>query len=105
MNYAAAELHKSWSPLFSESSSEDEKAAAAKTVASKFDYLEQVLSDGREYFVENTFSVADAYLFVLTNWANLKGIDLSAWPHLAGFVSRVMARPATRAAMKAEGLV
>ena len=104
LNFAAAELHKSWSPLFSATSTDDEKAAAAKKVASKFDYLNAELSDERDYFVENQFSVADAYIFVLLNWANFKGIDLNNWPHLAKFVSRVMTRPATAAAMKAEGL-
>lgn len=105
LNFAAAELHKSWSPLFSDRSTGDEKAAAATKVASKFDYLEDVLSDGRDFLVENQFSAADAYTFVLANWANVKGIDLNGWPNLARFVARVMARPATRDAMQAEGLI
>lgn len=105
LNFAAAELHKSWSPLFSDSSSEEDKAAAAKKVASKFDYLETVLSDERDYLVENTFSVADAYTFVLSNWANFKGIDLNDWPHLAAYVARITNRPSTQAALQAEGLV
>lgn len=105
LNFAAAELHKAWSPLFVSGSSEAEKSAAVRKVASKFDYLERVLADGRDYLVENQFSVADAYTFVLANWANVKGIDLNDWPHLARFVQRVQARPATKAAMKAENLL
>lgn len=105
LNFAAAELHKAWSPLFFSGSSEAEKSAAVRKVASKFDYLERVLADGRDYLVENQFSVADAYTFVLANWANVKGIDLNDWPHLAQFVQRVQARPATKAAMKAENLL
>lgn len=105
LNFAAAELHKAWSPLFADGSTDSEKAAAATKVASKFDYLEAELSDGREYLVENRFSVADAYTFVLANWANVKDIDLKAWPNLARFVDRIMARPATQAALTAEGLV
>lgn len=105
LNFAAAELHKAWSPLFADNSTEAEKAAATKKVASKFDYLDAELSDGRDFLVDNTFSAADAYTFVLANWANVKDIDLSAWPHLARFVDRVMDRPATRAAMQAEGLI
>jgi len=105
LNFAAAELHKAWSPLFSDGSTQDEKAAAATKVASKFDYLESELSDGRDYLVENRFSAADAYTFVLANWANFKGIDLREWPNLAKFVDRIMARPATQAAMISEGLM
>ncbi len=105
LNFAAAELHKSWSPLFSNSSTDVEKAAATKKVATKFDYLESELSDGRSFLVENQFSVADAYTFVLVNWANFKEIDLKDWPNLARYVDRIMARPATQAAMQAEGLI
>ena len=105
LNFAAAELHKSWGPLFTDGSSEADKSAAKGKVAIKFDHLESVLADGRDYLVSNQFSVADAYTFVLVNWANVKDIDLDNWPCLAKFVKRVQARPATLAAMKAEGLV
>ncbi|MEM7171761.1 MAG: glutathione transferase GstA [Pseudomonadota bacterium] len=105
LNFAAAELHKAWAPLFAAGTSANEKAAAVKNVRSKFGYLESVLSDGRAFLVENRFSVADAYIFVVANWATVKAIDLSEWPHLAAFVKRVARRPAVRAAMAAEGLL
>ena len=105
LNFAAAELHKAWSPLFASGSSDQEKRAAVRKVSSKFDYLESVLSDGREYLVGNQFSVADAYTFVLVNWANFKAIDLSPWPNLYAYLKRIADRPATQAAMAAEGLL
>ncbi len=76
LNFAAAELHKAWSPLFASGSSEAEKSEAARKVAGRFNYLESVLSDGRAFLVDNQFSVADAYMFVLANWANFKDISL-----------------------------
>ncbi|ABG30789.1 glutathione transferase GstA [Roseobacter denitrificans] len=104
VNYAATELHKSWAPVFSDSSTESEKAAAMAKVKSKFDYLETVFADGRAYLVGNTFSVADAYTFILVFWANFKDIDLSGWPNLSAFVDRIAARPATKSVFAAEGL-
>lgn len=104
LNYAAAELHKAWGPLFASGSTDVEKVAAEKKVAAKFDYLETVLSDGREYLVAGQFSIADAYTFVLVNWANFKAIDLSGWPRLAAYVARIAARPAVKSAFAAEGL-
>ena len=104
LNYAAAELHKSWGPLFADASTDAEKDAARSKVKSKFDYLESVLSDGREYLVSDTFSVADAYTFVLVYWANFKDIDLADWPNLSSFVDRIAERPAAKAAFSAEGL-
>ena len=97
LNFAAAELHKAWSPLFASNSTEEQQKAARQKVSSKFDYLESVLADGQEFLVASRFSVADAYTFVLANWANFKAIELSAWPHLAAYVDRILARPSTQA--------
>ncbi len=105
LNFAAAELHKAWTPLFMENSSEDEKEIAIRKVSSKFDYLESILNDGRKFLVENRFSVADAYTFVLVNWANYQSVDLTKWPNLASYIDHIAARPSTQAAMKAEGLI
>lgn len=104
LNYAAAELHKAWGPLFASASSEAAQSAARDKVTSKFDYLETVLSDGRDFLVDGQFSVADAYMFVLVYWANFKAIDLSGWPKLADYVARIADRPATKSAFLAEGL-
>ena len=104
LNYAAAELHKAWGPLFASDSSEAEKASAQAKVVARFDYLENVLSDGRDYLVGGRFSVADAYTFVLINWANFKAIDLSGWPKLSAYVARIAERQSTKSAFVAEGL-
>ena len=53
----------------------------------------------------DTFSVADGYLFTVTNWAPLVGVDLSGYANLLAYRARVAARPAGVAAMKAEGLI
>jgi len=105
LNYTASELHKAFGPFFSSTAGEADKQAAGKAVAQKFDYLNDLLSDGRTYLLGSGFSVADAYLFVVANWSNFTGIDLKKWPHVAAFVDRVAARPAAQAAMKAEGLL
>lgn len=105
LNYTASELHKAFGAFFNKSASDADKQAAGKNVALKFDYLDGLLSDGRVFLLGSGFSVADAYLFVVANWSNFVGIDLKKWPHVAAFVERIAARPAARAAMKAEGLM
>ncbi|UWQ48007.1 glutathione transferase GstA [Leisingera aquaemixtae] len=105
LNWIGTELHKAFSPLFREGTSEAGKDDARSAVAGKFDFIEAQLADGREWLVEGRFSVADAYLFVVSNWANFTGIDLARWPNLAAFVSRSAARPSAQAAMRAEGLI
>ncbi|UWQ56273.1 glutathione transferase GstA (plasmid) [Leisingera caerulea] len=105
LNWIGTELHKAFGPLFREDTSEAGKDAARTAVAGKFDIIEAQLEDGRAWLVADRFSVADAYLFVVSNWANFTGIDLTRWPRLAAFVSRCAARPSAQAAMRAEGLI
>lgn len=105
LNYTSSELHKAFGPFFSSSSTDQDKKKAGILVASKFDYLETLLGDERDYLLGERFSVADAYLFVVINWSNFVGIDLKKWPNIAQFAERVGARPAAQAAMKAEGLI
>ena len=52
----------------------------------------------------DTFTVADGYLFTVTNWTKPVGLDVSGLANLAAYRGRVAARPGVQAAMKAEGL-
>ncbi|MBL8334329.1 MAG: glutathione S-transferase family protein, partial [Rubrivivax sp.] len=61
--------------------------------------------EGKAYLMGDRFSVADAYLFTVTNWAKVVGVDISGFAHLNAFRDRMAARPAVQAAMKAEGLI
>ena len=58
-----------------------------------------------DYLLGKDFSVADAYLFTISNWAARVDVDLSAHANLLAYRKRVGARPAVQAALKAEGLV
>jgi glutathione S-transferase len=103
--FVSSELHKAFGPLFSGGTSEQDISNARALVAKKFDIIEELLSDSRETLVPGHFTVADAYLFVVANWANFQDIDLQGWPKLAGFVARVAERPSAQKAMRAEGLL
>ena len=51
------------------------------------------------------FTVADGYLFTVTNWAKPTGVDISPFANVLAWHARVGARPAVQEAMKAEGLL
>jgi glutathione S-transferase len=51
------------------------------------------------------FSLPDAYLFTTLRWTVPTKIDLAPYPNLVAFMKRMEARPAVKAAMKAEGLI
>jgi glutathione S-transferase len=66
--------------------------------------IDRHLAD-HDYLVGERFTAADAYLFVVTNWAKPTKVDLSEFANLRAFQQRIAARPAVQAAMKAEGLI
>ena len=104
LNFIGTEIHKNYSALFNPASSDELKDNARQNLARRYAYVERML-EGREYLVGERFSVADGYLFVVTNWAGMLKLDMSAFPQIAAFQKRIAARPAVQQAMKAEGLI
>jgi len=104
LNFISTEVHKNYSPLFNPASSDDAKNNARDNLAKRYAYIEGMLA-GRDYLLGDQYSVADAYLFVVTNWARPVKLDLSAYPNLQAFHARVGARPAVQEALRAEGLI
>jgi glutathione S-transferase len=97
-------LHKSFSPLFNPATPEESKTAARALIGRRLDLIEQKLA-GRDYLM-GEFSVADAYLFTVTSWGRMVGVDIKEGrPRLGEYWSRVMARPAVKQAMTEEGLI
>jgi glutathione S-transferase len=104
LNFISTEIHKAYSPMFRPDASEEIKAIARANVSNRYNYVEREL-EGRDYLTGAQFTVADAYLFTVTNWAPKVGIDMAPWPALRAFQARVGARPAVQEAMRAEGLL
>jgi glutathione S-transferase len=61
--------------------------------------------EGKQYLMGDAFTVADAYLFTVTNWGQFVGVDIGQWPALKAHHARVAARPKVQEALKAEGLI
>ena len=101
LNFISSELHKSVGPLFSDATPAAWKETLKTRVAGRFDTLSKSLQ-GKDYLMGSTFTVADAYLFVILSWTSHVGIDLSRWPVLTAYFERIKARPAVKAALDAE---
>lgn len=104
LGYINSELHKTYSPLFYPTTPEETKKDRAEYLAKRYALIEKQL-EKTTFLTGETFTIADAYLFTVTNWARLVKLDLSAFPKLLAFQERVAARPAVQEAMKAEGLI
>ncbi|WP_267221274.1 glutathione transferase GstA [Dyella silvae] len=104
LGYINSELHKAYAPLFAPETSESTRVQREIGVRKLYTLLNQHLAQ-QEWLVGDSFSVADAYLFTVTNWANYVKLDLSEFPAVQAFQKRVAARPMVREALVAEGLV
>lgn len=103
LNFTGTELQIAFGPLFDPNSTDAQKEAARQAVAGKLDWLEGRLADGRMHLTGEAFTIADAYAFVVTNWASFTSIALSRWPRISAFMTRVAVRPAVQRVLKAEG--
>lgn len=103
LSYLAAELHKSFVPLFRPGSSAEAKAEAVETIHAQLQWLDGLLST-RDHLVEGSYTVADIYLFVVLGWPRYVALDISAYRALGAYSARIAARPAVQAALRAEGL-
>ena len=104
LNFISTELHKGFSPLFNPATPADYKIVVIDKLMSRLAWVDGQLA-GKPYLMGDTFSVADPYLFTVTNWAPRVGVDISSFSNIATFRDRMAARPAVQAAMKAEGLL
>ena len=103
LTFIGTEIHKSFSPLFNPGMPEDGKAISKTKLRSRYEWLDSQLAD-KDYLMGDTFSVADGYLFTVTNWAKPTGVEIADLASLNAWHARVGARPAVREALKAEGL-
>lgn len=104
LGYINSEIHKTYSPLFRPTTTPELRKDREEYLRKRYGLIEKQLAKGPYLFGEQ-FTVADAYLFTVTNWAKVAKVDLSAFPHIAAFQGRVAARPAVQAALQAEGLI
>lgn len=104
LTYINSELHKSFSPLFNPATAAETRAEREDYLRKRFTLIEQTLGK-QKFLLGDSFTVADAYLFTVANWANFVKLDLSAFPNLLAYQKRIAERPAVQAALRAEGLV
>jgi glutathione S-transferase len=104
LNYITSEIHKTYSPLFNPKVSAEVRAERTEYLKKRYAFLDRHLA-AHNYLVGDRFTAADAYLFVVTNWARSTKVDLSEFTQLLAFQKRIAARPGVQAAMKSEGLI
>jgi glutathione S-transferase len=102
--FIGTELHKNFAPLFKPGTPVETQEAAKTQLMSRFGWVDGELA-GKDFLLGDTYTVADGYLFNVSNWAAFVKLDISGFANLAALRGRVAAKPSVQAAMKAEGLI
>ena len=102
LNFVSTELHKQYSPLFVAAVPDEYKAMQRQRLKDRYAWVDRQLA-GRDYLMGDTFTVADGYLYTVTNWAQHVGVDLAGLANLAAYMKRVGERPAVQEARRTEG--
>lgn len=101
LSFIGTELHKLvFNPLLNPRADEVQKAAAREAATSRFQYLDDHLA-GRDWLLD-AFSVADAYMAAVLNWAQFVNLDLSPYPNVVAYRDRLRERPAVARALGEE---
>jgi glutathione S-transferase len=101
LGFIGTELHKAvFVPLLDSKASDAVKEYSRGKIALRFDVLEKHLAN-RE-FVLDSFSIADAYLVTILNWAGAAKVDLSPWPAVVAYQEKLLKRPSVAKAVGEE---
>jgi len=101
LSFIGTELHKQvFVPLLDTKSPDGAKLLARDKAELRLAYLAAHL-DGRGYLLDR-FTVADAYLVTVLNWAKFVAVDLSVRPVVQAYVDRLLARPSVARALAEE---
>jgi len=104
LNYIATDMHKGYATLFSPFLDDASKTRFIEgNLSARFAYLDDHLSRN-DYLLATGFSVADAYLFNILTWSSRVDVDLSNYPSILRFTSRIGERPSVRESLEAEGI-
>ena len=104
LTFIGTELHQGFGPLFNPATPADYQPQVRERLLKRLQWVDSQLA-GKPYLMGEQFTVADGYLFTVTNWTQPTKLDISGLANLADYRERVGARPAVQAAMKAEGLL
>jgi glutathione S-transferase len=101
LSFIGTELHKLvFHPLLDRTAPDGAKRYALGKAASRLEVVDRHLA-GRDYMLA-AFSIVDAYLFTVLNWAPAAGVDVAKWPAITAYLTRLRARPALARAVAEE---
>lgn len=104
VNYITTELHKTFGLLFNPNMPQNVKdEIVVPLILDKFRYVDNHLKKS-SYLSGDTFSLPDAYLFVILRWAHYFKIDLTEYTALVSYFKELSKRPSIEKSLKEESI-
>jgi glutathione S-transferase len=101
LGFISTELHKAlFVPLLDPHAQEQVKDYARQKAGLRLGHLQEHFATHE--FLLDRFSVADAYLTTVLNWATHGGVDLAQWPRIKEYYGRQLQRPSIAKALAEE---
>ena len=104
LNFVSSDIHKTLGQLWNPSYSEEAREVIKEAVDHRLKFLDQHFGK-QSYLTGDSYSIADAYLWVILNWMSMHKLDMAQYPNLKKFHDRIGSRPAAGKVLKAEGLI
>ncbi|MDP1603837.1 MAG: glutathione transferase GstA [Legionella sp.] len=104
VNYCTTEMHKSFSSLFNPTIPQEIKDSVfIPLIKSKLNYINNHLEHNK-YLLGESFTLPDAYMFVMLMWASNFNLNLKDWEHVARYFADLKKRKSIEKSLKDEGL-
>lgn len=104
LNFVSSDIHKTLGQFWNPSYSEEAREVLKKALDHRLKFLDQHFGK-QSYLTGDSFTIADAYLWVILNWMPMHKLEMTPYPNLKKFHDRVGARPSAGKVLKAEGLI
>ncbi len=104
LNFVTTELHKGFGPLFTPDYPKEaiEKFTLPK-LTDRFSFVDKQLV-GKTFLMGDTFTLPDAYLFVMLLWASSMKINIQSMEHLTRYYHELLQRDSIKRSLEEEGI-
>lgn len=101
LNFIATEIHKGFSPLFDRQLTIEARERLRSKLVQRLNLLHKHLSDNL-YVMGNQWTLVDAYLFTVLQWAEKVEINLDLFPIFKRYIHQNLLRDSVQKALEIE---
>lgn len=90
LSYVSSEVHGTIGHLFNPTISAEVRSYVTARLATKFEFLNKELQ-GKKFYVGDSFTVVDSYLYIVLSWTPYLKVDLAPYPNVKSYFEGIAA--------------